>query len=144
MLKNISPIISPNLLKLLCEMGHSDRLVIADGNFPAESMGKDTNVIRMDGHNAVDVLEAILEIFPLDTYTKHPVLLMQKVDGDTVPTPIWDTYKEIVSKHDNRGKEIVGFIERFAFYEEAKKSYLIIATSEKALYGNIILQKGVL
>lgn len=144
MLKKISPMISPELLKLLCEMGHSDRLVIADGNFPSESIGKNSNVIRMDGHNVPEILEAILDIFPLDTYTEKPVLLMEKVHGDTVETPIWETYKEIVSKYDNRGSNAVGFIERFDFYDEAKKSYVIIATSEKALYGNVMLQKGVI
>lgn len=144
MLKKISPMISPELLKLLCEMGHSDRLVIADGNFPAESIGKDSHVIRMDGHNASEILDAILDIFPLDTYVDKSVLLMEKVPGDPVPTPIWDIYKEIVSQYDERKDATVGFIERFAFYEEAKKAYVIIATSEKALYGNIMLQKGVL
>ena len=134
---------SPELLKVLCEMGHSDRIVLSDGNFPAESMGKDCIVIRCDGHGVPELLEAILEVFPLDTYIEKPVNLMEVVPGDTVETPIWDTYKEIVSKYDNRGDEAVGNIERFAFYEEAKKAYAIIATGEKALYANVILQKGV-
>lgn len=143
MLKGIPQILSPELLKVLCEMGHSDRIVLSDGNFPAESMGKDCIVIRCDGHGVPELLEAILEVFPLDTYIEKPVNLMEVVPGDTVETPIWDTYKEIVSKYDNRGDEAVGNIERFAFYEEAKKAYAIIATGEKALYANVILQKGV-
>ena len=143
MLKGIPKILSPELLKVLCEMGHSDQIVLSDGNFPTESMGKDCIVIRCDGHGVPELLEAILEVFPLDTYIEKPVNLMEVVPGDTVETPIWDTYKEIVSKYDNRGDEAVGNIERFAFYEESKKAYAIIATGEKALYANVILQKGV-
>ncbi len=143
MLKGIPAILSPELLKTLCEMGHSDRLVISDGNFPAESMGKNCKVIRMDGHGVPELLEAILKVFPLDTYTDKPVSLMEKVPGDTVETPIWEEFAKIIERNDNRGRKIIGNIERFAFYEEAKTSYLIIATSEKALYANIMLQKGV-
>ncbi len=144
MLKNIPKIISPELLKTLSEMGHSDYLVIADGNFPAESIGKDSKVIRMDGHNVPEVLEAILKLYPLDTYVDFPVILMEKVKGDIIETPIWEEYKEIVKKYDNRGRECFTNIDRFDFYDKAKKSYCIIATSEKALYANILLQKGVI
>ncbi|AUN14353.1 MAG: RbsD/FucU family protein [Paraclostridium sordellii] len=143
MLKNIPQILSPQLLKVLCEMGHSDQIVISDGNFPAESMGKDSIVIRCDGHGVPELLDAILTVFPLDTYVDKPVSLMEVMPGDNVETPIWDTYKEIIQKHDNRGEETVGTIERFKFYDEAKKAYAIIATGEKALYANVILQKGV-
>lgn len=143
MLKGIPKILSPELLKVLCEMGHSDRLVISDGNFPAESMGKDAIVIRCDGHGVPEILDAILQLFPLDTYVDTPVNLMEVMPGDPVETPIWDVYANIVEKHDARGKSAIGNIERFAFYEEAKKAYAIIATSEKALYANIMLQKGV-
>ena len=142
MLKGIPKILSPELLKVLAEMGHSDRIVIGDGNFPAESMGKNAIVIRMDGHGVPEILDAILQLFPLDTYVKHPVNLMQVMPGDTVETPIWNTYEEIVAKHDERGVEAIGTIERFAFYEEAKKAYAVIATGESALYANVILQKG--
>ena len=143
MLKGIPEILSPELLKVLCEMGHSDRLVIADGNFPVESMGKDAIVVRCDGHGVPELLDAILTVIPLDSYVEKPVTLMEVMPGDPVKTPIWDTYKEIVSKHDERGAEAVGNIERFAFYEEAKKAYCIIATGEKAVYANVMLQKGV-
>ena len=143
MLKGIPQILSPELLKVLCEMGHSDCLVLADGNFPAESMGKDAVVVRCDGHGVPELLDAILELFPLDTYVEHPVNLMEVMPGDTAETPIWDTYKEIVAKHDERRASCVGNIERFAFYEEAKKAYAIIATGEKAVYANVMLQKGV-
>ena len=143
MLKNIPPILSPELLKTLCEMGHSDRIVIADGNFPAESMGKNCKVIRCDGHGVPELLDAILTLFPLDTYVDKPVSLMQVMPGDDAKTPIWDEYKAIIARHDERGAAAVGEIERFAFYEEAKKAYAIIATGETAIYANIMLQKGV-
>lgn len=143
MLKGIPKILSPQLLKVLCEMGHSDRIVIADGNFPAETMGKDAIVIRMDGHGACEILEAILQVFPLDTYVEKPVNLMEVVPGDKVETPIWQEYEKIVEAADERGSSAVGHIERFAFYEEAKTAYAIIATGESALYANIMLQKGV-
>ena len=143
MLKGIPKILSPELLKVLAEMGHSDRLVISDGNFPSESMGKNAIVIRCDGHGVPELLDAILQVFPLDTYVEKPVNLMEVMPGDTVETPIWDVYKEIIAKHDSRGAATVGNIERFAFYEEAKKVYCIIATGESALYANIMLQKGV-
>ena len=145
MLKGIPKILSPQLLKALCEMGHSDRLVIADGNFPSESMGKDAIVIRMDGHGIPEILDAILEVFPLDTYTDKPVNLMELMPRDVgkIATPIWDEYKKFVAKHDERGADAVGNIERFAFYEEAKQVYCIIATGESAVYANIMLQKGI-
>ena len=143
MLKGIPKILSPELLKILAEMGHSDRLVIADGNFPAESMGKNAIVIRCDGHGVPELLDAILQVFPLDTYVEKPVNLMEVMPGDQVETPIWDTYKEIIKKHDNRGDKVIDTIERFAFYEEAKTAYAIIATGESAVYANVMLQKGV-
>ena len=143
MLKGIPQILSPELLKVLAEMGHSDRLVISDGNFPAESMGKNAIVIRCDGHGVPEILEAILKVFPLDTYVEKPMNLMEVMPGDNVETPIWDTYKEIVAKYDGRGADAIGNIERFAFYEEAKTAYAIIATGESALYANVMLQKGV-
>lgn len=143
MLKNIPAILSPELLKVLCEMGHSDRIVIADGNFPAETMGKHAIVVRCDGHGVPELLDAVLQLFPLDTYVEKPVSLMEVMPGDPVKTPIWDTYKEIIAKHDARGAEAVGTVERFAFYEQAKTAYAIIATGEKAVYANVMLQKGV-
>ena len=143
MLKNVPSILSPELLKVLCEMGHGDRIVIADGNFPSQSMGKNAIVIRMDGHGVPEILDAILKLFPLDTYVEKPVSLMAVTPGDTVQTPIWDTYKETIEKYDKRGANTICNIERFAFYEASKTCYAIIATSEKALYANIMLQKGV-
>lgn len=143
MLKGIPAILSPDLLKRLCEMGHSDRLVIADGNFPAESLGKNDHVVRLDGHGVQEILQAVLQVMPLDQYVEQPVSLMAKVPGDNAPTPIWDVVKAEVKKVDERGEKVVGFLERFKFYEEAAQAYLIITSSEKALYANVLLQKGV-
>ncbi len=143
MLKGIPPIISPELLKVLCEMGHSDRIVIADGNFPAETIGKNAIVVRADGHGVPELLEAILRLMPLDTYVEKPVSLMQVMKGDNTKTPIWDTYKKIIRENDSRGDDAVAEIERFKFYDEAKTAYAIIATGETAVYANIMLQKGV-
>ena len=125
MLKGISPMLSPELLKVLCEMGHSDTIVIADGNFPAETMGKNGIVIRMDGHGVPEILEAILQVFPLDQYIEKPVSLMERI-----------------KKEEPRGTKVIQKLERFAFYEEAKKAYAVIATSETSQYANVILQKG--
>ena len=145
MLKGIPKILSPELLKVLCEMGHSDRIVIADGNFPAETMGKNAIVIRMDGHGVPEILDAILQLFPLDTYVEHPVQLMELMECDKgrIATPIWDIYREIVGKYDERGAKAVGNMDRFDFYDEAKKAYCIVATGESAVYANVMLQKGV-
>ena len=143
MLKGIPPIISPELLKVLCEMGHGDELVIADGNFPSASVGKDAIVIRADGHGTAELLDAVLQLLPLDTYVDCPVALMAIVPGDKVPTPpIWKEYETILHKHepDNCAMEEV---ERFAFYERARKAYLIIASGETAAYANVLLKKGV-
>ena len=141
MLKGIPNIITPELLKILMEMGHSDEIVIADGNFPAASMAQ--RLIRLDGHGVPPVLEAILKLFPLDIYVDSPVALMQVVPGDTVETPIWDTYREIIKASGEKFEDFES-VERFAFYERAKKAYAVIATSEGALYANIILKKGVI
>jgi len=142
MLKGISPILSPELLKVLCEMGHSDTIVIADGNFPAETMGKDAIVIRMDGHGVPEILEAVLKVFPLDQYVDKPVSLMERVPGDTADISIWKTYEEIIAKEEERGSALIQTLERFEFYEQAKRAYAVIATSERSQYANILLQKG--
>jgi L-fucose mutarotase len=140
MLKNIPHLISPELLKILMEMGHGDEIVIGDGNFPAASYA--SRLIRLDGLHVPEILTAILELFPLDRFEQN-AFLMEKVPGDTVETPIWETYRTIAQKGDSHFKDF-GFIERFSFYDRAKKAYAIIATSEPSLYANIILKKGVI
>lgn len=142
MLKGISSLISPELLKVLCEMGHGDELVIADGNFPAESIGKNAVVIRADGHGVPELLDAVLQLIPLDQYVEKPAALMEVVPGDPVVPVIWDEYRALLEKH-GENPAAIEMTERFAFYERAKKAYAIIATGETAIYANILLKKGV-
>ncbi len=142
MLKGIPAILSPDLLKVLCEMGHGDELVIADGNFPSESIGKNSIVIRADGHGVNELLDAILTLIPMDTYVDKPVGLMEVVPGDPVVPAVWDEYRITIHNHGEDPSRIA-FMERFAFYERAKKAYLIVATGETAIYANILLKKGV-
>ena len=125
MLKNISPVISPELLKILMEMGHGDEIVIGDGNFPAASMAQ--RLVRLDGHGVPEVLDAVLR------------LMDNNGDGDR--PAIWEKYEEIVKS--NEGEKNIELMERFAFYDRAKKAYAVIATGETAIYANIILKKGV-
>ncbi|MBN2425873.1 MAG: fucose isomerase [Calditrichaceae bacterium] len=141
MLKKIPGILSPDLLKILMEMGHGNEIVIADGNFPSASIAQ--RLIRLDGHGIPEILEAILHFFPLDTYVDSPVGLMAVTQGDPYKPVIWDEYRKIILESKEPFKDFE-FIERFAFYERAKNAYAIIATSESALYANIILKKGVI
>lgn len=140
MLKGIPKIISPELIKVLMEMGHGDEIIISDGNFPAAALA--SRLVRADGHNVPELLDAILQFFPLDPYVENPVSLMEVVPGDTVKTPIWEEYRAIVKKHDVNFKEFES-VERFAFYERAKKAYAVVSSGESALYANVILRKGV-
>ena len=147
MLKNIPSILSPELLKVLSEMGHSDRICIGDGNFPGASMAKAEGAIflRADGHGIPELLDAILQVFPLDAYVEKPAMLMEKMERDKdLEIPVWDESKKVIAKHDSRGADAVGAYERFEFYEEAKKCYCILQSGETAIYANIILQKGVI
>ncbi len=138
MLKNISPIISPELLKILMEMGHGDEIVIGDGNFPAASMAQ--RLVRLDGHGVPEILDAVLKLMPLDTYVESPVALMENGAGEARPE-IWAKYEDIVTA--NEGEKSFELMERYAFYDRAKKAYAVVATGETAIYANIILKKGV-
>ena len=140
MLKGIPPIISPELLKILMEMGHGDEIVIGDGNFPAASNAN--RLVRADGHGIPELLAAILRLMPLDPYVEKPVTLMQVVKGDDYDPVIWEEYRAIIDKYVVH-KIDLGYIDRFSFYERASKAYAIIATGEESLYANIILKKGV-
>ena len=142
MLKGISPLINPELLQILSEMGHGDEIVIADGNFPAESMGKDAVVIRADGHGVREILDAVLKMIPLDQYVERPAALMEVVPGDPCVPVIWEQYRALLEDNGEDPARIE-MMERFAFYERAKKAYAIIATGESAIYANILLKKGV-
>lgn len=139
MLKNIPSVLSPELLKIMMEMGHGDTIVIGDGNFPAASNAK--RLVRLDGHGVCEILDAMLALFPLDTYVEEPVGLMAVTPGDPVVPVIWDDYKRIIKERE--GDHKIEMIERFEFYERAKEAYAIVATGETALYANIILKKGV-
>lgn len=141
MLIGIPKIISPELLKILAEMGHGDTIVLADGNFPAESVGR--RVVRMDGHGVVETLDAVLSLYPLDTYVDFPVTAMDVVPGDTYVPTIWGEFEALIKKHypDGMGMEKV---DRFGFYERAKDAYAVVATGESKLYANVIIKKGVI
>ena len=138
MLKGINKIISPDLLRILAKMGHGDEIVLSDGNFPGESIGR--IVLRSDGTGVPELLSAILELFPLDEYDNN-VYLMDKTEKDRdLKVGIWDEYRKIVAGHTDR--EPV-FLERFEFYERARKAYAVVVTGESAIYANVILKKGV-
>ncbi len=140
MLKKIPKIISPELLKILAEMGHADEIVIADGNFPGAAIAQ--RLVRADGHGVPELLTAILELFPLDRYNAEQAYLMEVVAGDDYQPVIWRQYEEILARCADE-EVTIGQIERFAFYERAKRAYAVIQTGEAALYANIILKKGV-
>ena len=139
MLKNIPSILTPDLLKILMEMGHSDELVIADGNFPRNAHPE--RVVRLDGHGIPEILDAILRFLPLDSYVEHPTILMAVMDGDPYVPEIWEEYRQIAAKYEPDGAREEA-IDRFAFYERARKAYAVVTTGETALYANIILKKG--
>lgn len=141
MLKGIDPIISPGLLVTLAEMGHGDELVIADANFPAQTMGR--RVVRADGHGAAPVLGAILKLFPLDSFVEAPAAVMRRVDKPDEAAPVWTDFQLLLDGAE--GKHVtIERVERFAFYERARQAFAVVATGETALYGNIIIKKGVI
>jgi len=140
MLKGIPSILQPELLKILMEMGHGDTIVIGDGNFPAEAVGR--RVVRCDGNGIPAILDAILKFFPLDSYSEYQAGLMEVVPGDPCVPVIWEEYKRIIGKYEPSNNKIE-MIERFAFYERAKEAYAVVSSSETALYANILLKKGV-
>jgi len=142
MLRNIPPILSPELLKIMREMGHGDVLILADANFPAATCAK--RLIRADGIEATDLLDAVLRFFPLDVYVQNPVSLMKPAPQDPTPT-IWRKYAEIIRDRDEE-KAFSDFelIERMAFYEFAKDAFAVVQTGTTAKYANICIKKGVL
>jgi L-fucose mutarotase len=137
----IPKLLPPDLLKILMEMGHGDEIVLGDGNFPAASHAQ--RLVRCDGHGVPELLDAILQLLPLDRYVDKPAALMQVVPGDSAETPIWETYRRIIEQRTGL-KDPFEQVERFAFYERARKAYAIVATGESALYANLILKKGVI
>lgn len=139
MLKNIPKILSPELLKILSAMGHGDEVVIADANFPSETFSK--RLVRADGISGADMLDAVMSVIPLDTYSASNFILMKTEAGD--PTPqIWDAYRKTAADHDKNVRE--ERLVRTDFYERAKTAYAVIATGEERIYANVILKKGVI
>lgn len=145
-LKGIPFIISPELLATLCRAGHGDEIVLADAHFPTSSVCMNgPQEIRADGHKIPELLEAILTLFPLDTYVESPCVVMDLVPEDQHQlkhVPVWSTYQEIASKAEKK-QIILEKMERFAFYERAKKAFAVVHTGETAQYGNLIIKKGV-
>ena len=139
MLNGISPLISPELLYTLYAMGHGDEIVLADAHFPGYSMNE--NVMRADGLKIPDLLDAILPLFPLDTYAESPVLMMAAVEGDSLDTEDEKAYQSKIDQHAPETPEIQR-LERFAFYERTESAFAVVMTGETAKYGNIILKKG--
>ena len=140
MLKGISPLISPELLAVLCEMGHGDEIVLADAHFPGNTMND--LVLRADGLHIAPLLDAILPLFVLDEYVESPVSMMAPVPGDALDPAVEEGYRQAIDKHWPKTPPVQR-VERFAFYEEAKQAYAVVMTGETAKYGNIILRKGV-
>ena len=141
MLKGIDPIISPELLFVIAQMGHGDELVLADANFPAVTMGR--RVVRADGHGVPDVLEAVLKLFPLDTFVEAPAAVMERVDKPQDAAPVWAEFQKHLDGAEGRHVTLER-VKRFEFYDRAKAAFAVVATGEKALYGNLILKKGVI
>eukprot|EP00047_Mylnosiga_fluctuans_P005128 m.238601 g.238601 ORF g.238601 m.238601 type:complete len:151 (+) comp13326_c0_seq1:32-484(+) len=143
-LKGIPAILSPELLCVLAQMGHGDEIVLADANFPSASVAKQATLIRADGHQALPMLKAILQLLPLDQYVPSPAFIMRKEPSDKdLPVPIVSQFQAIVSEAHGKQVELEE-IERMQFYERAKTAFAVVATGETALYGNIILKKGVI
>ena len=140
MLKGISPVVSPDLLKILCEMGHGDEIVLADSNFPGASIGK--RLIRADGLPIKTILEAILPLFVLDRYA-DPLIMMQAVSGDKLDPAVEADYMQVVRRHQPDAAAPVR-VERNAFYERASHAICVVMTGELRVYGNLILKKGVI
>ena len=138
MLKTISPLISPQLLKTLAEMGHGDEIIFSDAHFPAHSMGP--NVIRADGLKVNELLAAIIPLFELDSYAP-PLVMMAAVEGDELDPRVETRYLQALFGDEPQHK--VSRIDRFAFYERAQQAFAIVITGETAKYGNILLKKGV-
>lgn len=141
MLKNISPLISPDLLKVLAQMGHGDEIIFADAHFPAHSMGP--HVLRADGVSVSDLLAAVIPLFELDSYAP-PLVMMAAVEGDSLDPLVELRYLQALAGADARQSlPPVQRIDRFAFYERAQRAFAIVVTGECAKYGNILLKKGV-
>jgi L-fucose mutarotase len=140
MLKNLDPLLTPDLLQVLRAMGHGDEIVLVDANYPAESAGPE--VVRLDGIEATRVLDAVLSVMPLDDFVPEACWRMQVVGAAEDEQPIFEEFRAIIAKREG-AKFKLASLERFAFYERARKCFAVVATGERRLYGNIILKKGI-
>lgn len=140
MLKHVPPILSPELLLVLMQMGHGDEIVIADGNYPSESNAQ--RILRADGHGAVPLIEAILKFLPVDTFVDDVAVVMRPVDRQAPEPPIWAEFRRLLREGEGRDIPLTT-IERDAFYHRSRSAYAILATGETALYANLIIKKGV-
>ena len=140
MLKGISPLIGPELLGVLCRMGHGDEIVLADAHFPGETFND--NVLRADGLRIPDLLDAILPLFELDSYVDSPLIMMKAEPGDSLDPEVEKAYRVPIDKRAPSAPAIAR-IGRFDFYDRAKNAFAVLMTGELAKYGNIILKKGV-
>ncbi len=139
MLKGIAPCISPELLKVLAEMGHGDEIVLADSHFPGHTFGK--LVLRADGVNIATLLDGIVPLFELDSYAP-PLYMMAAVQGDKLDPKVEKDYLIAIRRHAPQAP-VPERIDRFAFYDRAKTAFAVVMTGETRKYGNIILKKGV-
>jgi len=140
MLTGISPLLSPDLLAVLCRMGHGDELVLADAHFPGDTMN--ARVLRADGLRIPALLDAILPLFTLDQYVPEPLCMMAAVAGDHLDPEVEVRYRVAIDRHVKPAPKLKRS-ERFAFYDQARKAFAVVMTGETAKYGNIILKKGV-
>ena len=138
MLKGISNLLSPELLKILMEMGHGDEIVFGDANFPSASHAQ--RLVRADGHRITAMLDAILPLFPLDYAVEFSAVLM---DSRGTEPAVWKLYKEILNEYPDGNKQFL-VISKPEFYERAKKAYCVVATSESERFANIIIRKGII
>ena len=142
MLKNLDPLLSPDLLSALRAMGHGDTIAIVDANFPAETNAR--RLIRLDGHGSPRVLDAVLSVTPLDDFEPDAAVRMQVVGDATAEMPIFGQFREVLKRHEPSLKAPLGALERHAFYAAARSAFAIVATGETQLYGNVLLRKGVI
>lgn len=140
MLKGISPLVSPELLKILASMGHGDEIILADAHFPGETYN--SRVVRADGLRIPDLLAAILPLFELDSYVDHPIVMMAAVKGDSLDPEVEISYLKSIQL-TNPDIVVIERIERYAFYERTKNAFAVVMTGEIAKYGNILIKKGV-
>ena len=141
MLKNLSPLLGPELLYTLRAMGHGDEIAILDGNYPADNAGPE-RVIRADGHDAVRLLDAILSVMPLDDMVPVAAIRPNVPDKPDQLDPVMMDLAAVVARHEPKMK-LTG-VEPAVFYERVRKAYAVVASSERRLYGNVLLKKGVI